>query len=340
MKEFAMMFMRVMWFFVLMSTGAHAGMTLLDSSYAMSLKFLSKNDVLYIRGKNATVITFNLQGSRVFLPSTLDPVILIAPGKTLILQNVTLVGFKPEHLTLQGPTSRLLFGEGVVLEMESDLDVTKTLTFSGNVVVNGNGKVLTIKDQKSLLVLDSSIFQIKDCVVKGLKNFVSATTGGYAASIQCGKTNSRLVLSGARCFLDSSWSLTTGYLSIVGDVSFTSTWATFAYSSGVPMTIQSNSTLSFLRGITFHYASIAGPNKLQFADATSVLAFHNSVFSCGSLGLNLSAGNLFFRGEATCKSLSADPLKALTFDVSLFTALLAGSTLSIDGTVSYGRPTR
>ena len=333
-----MMFMRVMLFFFFMSASVQAGMTLLDSSYSMSLRFLSKTDTLYIRGKKSNVITFNLNNSRVFFPSILDPVIIIAPGKTLILQNVTLVGFKPEHVTLQGPTSRLLLGAGVVLEMESDLDLTKTLTAVGNVVVNGNGKVLTIKDQQSFLVLDSSSLELKDCVVKGLKNFVSATAGGYATSIQCGRTSSRLILNSTRCLLDSSWSLTTGALNIVGDVSFTSTWATFAYTSGSPLLIQPNSTLSFLRGITFHYASVAGPNKLQLADATSALAFHDAIFSCGTSGLTLATGSMFLRGGVICKSSSADPLKALTLDASLFTALLAGSTLSIDGTVSYGRP--
>ena len=292
---------------------------------------------LVARGSKAASMVYDAQGRTIYLPAVSVPFISVAAGKTLTLQNVTLVGFRPEHVNLRSAASRFLLGSGVVVSLDRDLDLKSSLTFVGNATIDGGGKVLNFNNKAALVVTSNTVLSLKDCTVKGIKNF-KHYDGSNAASIMCSKDKGHIFLNSTKCFLDELWTFTSGQMSIGGDVSFASTWATFSYTTISNLTVYPRSSLSFERGMTFNYGSIAGPNKLILTDATSSLIFKNSIFLSGAQGINVTSGSLFIKGDVVFKNFVASPTAGITLDRSLFTALLAGSILSIDGIVAHGKP--
>lgn len=298
---------------------------------------LSPSNMLNARGKKADSMVYDAQGRTIYFPVDAgEGAIAIAAGKTLTLQNVRLVGFRPEYVDMQ-PSAVLYLGDNVVMSLDRDLDLRENITFSGKSVIDGNGKVLTFGEQAVVAVSSNSMLEIKDCVLKGVKTF-TGSDGKAASSLVCGKSSSKLNLNSVRCFFDAGWTFSAGVMSITGDVSFTSTWATVSYTSGAVLTVNPYSSLSLERGITFSFASNAGQNKFVLADGTSALLIKNSVLSTGAIGMTLRTGALFLKGDVLFKNTTTNVTRGITLDSSLFTAILSGSTLSIDGIVAHGSP--
>ncbi len=317
----------------------HAAVLTLDAAFYQDTapRSFSLSDTLVARGNSSSSMVYDGQGRTVFFSAVASPIIIVNAGKSLTLKNVTLVGLIPEHISLRSATSKFFLGDGVVMSLERDLDVNTTLTFSGNVTLNGRGKVIEFSNNAAFCVVDNSSLCIRDCRLKGMRDF--KTYGGANASrLMCSRTKGQLILDSVKCCLDASWSFTSGALNIWGDVGFTSSWATFTYVSGTPLTIVQNSSLLFDGGITFAFASRAGPNKLIFADASSTLVIKNSTLRVASQGLNLATGALFIKGDTLFKSDGVSSGSGITLDGSLYSSLLSGASLSIDGILSHGKP--
>jgi hypothetical protein len=287
-----------------------------------------------VKGSAAGTMTFEGGGTTLHFPASNDKVIIISAGKKLVFKNTTLIGFRLEHVQFNSATSKIFFGDGVVFELDQDLMVTSNLNFSGDVIFNGNGKSLGFQNQGSFSIYSGTTFFLKDCLVKGVKDF-KTTAGVSATRLMCDR-NAKLYLSSVRIMLEASWTFTSGTLGIFNDVSMTSTWATFSYKSGAPSTINSYSKLSFNQGMSFLYDSPAGANKLMLVDATSQLLFKNASFICGRFGMNLYQGNVLLQGSVLFNLSQALPKPGLSIDPRVNLIIPSGTNLSINGIIAHG----
>lgn len=291
---------------------------------------------LTVRGLKTNRMTFDGKNSKIFFPANDVPVIFIAPGKTLVVQNVTLVGFRPTHVELQSASSSFLFGDGVCWELESDLDFTKTMTVIGAITINGQDNVLRFANALSLRVEDNAFVEFKNCKLKGLGDFVDSQ-GRVASSIMCAPS-ARMSLHNVSSFLDSSWTFTSGSLDVGGKSVFKGIEKTFTYASGGNLTINAHASLTFTRGMIFQYASIAGRDKLRLLNETSQLFFDGATFLCGESGLTLRSGQLFLKGDVPFSTVSLDLAKGFILDDSLLTVITSNASLLVDGVVAHGQP--
>ena len=302
--------------------------------YGNNIREITLTNPLNVKGSAAGIMTFDGRGATLNFPASNDKVIVISAGKTLILKNTTLVGFRPEHVLFRSSTSKIFFGDGVVFELDQDLLLRSNLNLFGNVTLNGNGKSLGFENQGSFSLYSGASFSVKDCLIKGIKDF-KTTTSANATRFMCDKT-AKLYFSSVRMMLDSSWTFSSGALGIFNDVSMTSTWATFAYTSGAQSTINPYSKLSFNRGMTFVYDSIAGPNKLFLSDSTSQLAFRNASFVCGKKGINFYTGNILLQGSVLFNLSASLPSAGISVNPSVNLIIPSGTNLSINGIFAHG----
>jgi|GEM_PF-5488566 len=327
---------RFIFFSIFFVTACGAAATIDGASpFYPTSNFFSSTYPLKARGLKTSLMTFDGKNSKIFFPANDIPVILISPSKTLMIQNVTLVGFRPSHVQLQGSGSRLLLGSGVRWELESDLDFSKTMTVVGAVSVQGKGNVISFASKNPFLVTEKASLEINGCKIKGMGDFIDRN-GQNATSIMCA-SSARLALCNTTCFLDSSWSFTAGSLDIAGKTAFKGMQKIFTYISGSNFTINSYASLAFTRGMTFLYASKAGRNKLKLTDPTAQLYFDGATFVCGANGLTLSSGMMFLKGDVPFGTQSHDISKGFILDDSLLTVIQSNSSLSVDGVVVHGQ---
>ena len=306
------------------------------SPFYPTASYFSSAYPLFVRGAKTSFMTFDGKNRKLFFPANDIPVIMISPGKTLRMQNVTLVGFRPTHVNLQSPSSQFLFGPGVCWELESDLDFSRTMTVVGSLTVQGRGNVLAFADSKSLKVVDKASLELKNCKIKGVGDFVDAS-GQQATSIMCADS-ARLLLNNVACLLDTSWTFSSGSLDVVGNSMFKGIQKTFTYSSGANLTVNVHSSLTLTRGMTFQYASSAGSNKMLLTNQSSQLFFDGASFLCGASGLTLTSGQLFLKGDVPFTTASPDQTNGFILDDSLLTVILNNSSLLVDGVVAHGQP--
>lgn len=323
--------------FCLFFLGSCSGVATIDgpTPFVPTTNYFSSASPLNARGKKTDVMTLDGQNKKIFFPANDVPVIMVSSGKTLIVQNVTLVGFRPTHLQLQDAAAQFLFGSGVTLSLEADLDLTKTMTVTGSLSIQGNGNVLSLSSKLPLLVGNAAVLEINRCTLKGMGDWVNAA-GTTCSSIACAPT-ACLRLKNTTCQLDSSWSFTSGTLDLVGDVVFKGMQQKFSYSSPGLCSLAPYAVVSFMRGMTFFYQCPAGRSNLVL-DATSRLFFDGSSFVCGNSGLTLSAGQLFLKNDVSFATTTQDKTKGFILDASLLTAILSNASMLVDGTVAYGQP--
>ncbi len=308
----------------------------LDYAYnnGRMVREISLSNVLTARGRKAKIMVFDGLGSSMQLPLTPDPVIVVNGGCTLILRNKRLIGFRPEHVSLRGPDSKFLLGDGVSIDLEQDVVVTKNISIVGDVTFNGNGKAISFLGDGALTVFYSATCAIKDCLLKGLGDFTTST-GVSISRLKC-EDNAHLILSDTRCMLENSWSFTTGRLHFFADVSMTSSWATFKYLSGGVSDVNSNARLSFNGGMTFSYESSASESKFVLLDPSAVLAFNEASLVTGRNGMNVMNGKIFVSGTSTFNLESALPNPGLTILPPVVLTVLSGTNLKVAGLIAHG----
>jgi hypothetical protein len=148
--------------------------------------------------------------------------------------------------------------------------------------------------------------------------------------------SSRLVLSDCHIYLDNNYTLTNGMIDVLGDLHFTSTWASFIYSGSSDLCVCKGSRLVFDRGTTFSYDSAGGGSKLVMADETAEVILDSATLLVTSTGMTFSSGTLVLKGDCTLETASTDTTSGLILHDTSRTIVTPGARLNIQGAVANG----
>lgn len=144
------------------------------------------------------------------LPQHKRPVISIADGQTVVLKNIILEGFYPEHVSF-GVGSKLILGDNTYVLLAGDAALTYELECAGNVTLSGGGNVLTLTRSGALKAAGDKTLRLTDIVIKGL-----SSNGGHIIH-----QNASAVVSciDVDLHIDSNYTFSVGTLMFVGSQS-------------------------------------------------------------------------------------------------------------------------
>lgn len=156
-----------------------------ESNVLLKSESLSSNRSMSFNVPGVNAVSLDGCGFTLRLPQVKKHVIYVADGQTVVLQNMILDGFCPEHVSL-GVGSKLVFGDNAFVCLGSDSVLSYPIVFDGNAVFCGSGNVLTLSKTGALVSGSGKTLNLVDIVIKGL-----ATSAGqlvfqdHASTISC-----------------------------------------------------------------------------------------------------------------------------------------------------------
>lgn len=225
---------------------------------------------------------------------------IIQDNITLTLSYVVLKDFNPANISY-GTNSNIIFGNGVIWEIGSDLTLSQSFNIGGNVTIDGRGGNLTLANADSLLCTASnSALTLKDVHLYGLGGVgIDAGTG----RLRLATNTTGLILENSDIFMDADYNFATGYLQINGVSNIYGEGKTLTYSTTVASQVSSNSILRLQAGVTFTYAPTNNSQSLlTFVDSSSQLWLNSSTLISGSMGLELNTGTMVLQNSPTLQA--------------------------------------
>ena len=267
--------------------------------------------------------------------------VLLSGGKIILSEDLI---FKKDYM-LQGPgivelaNNRLLIGtknstastslyfdgsEQSVVDINSNISLASTWTFSGCCVLDCNGYAIYLENNGELVVEAGSSLHIKDAIIDGIST----------NNIRCLDDNAQITLQNVNWQQDGNYSFTQGaivfdeYVKMIGEY-------TFAYQTNMTSTICEKSELVLDEGFTFSYDPIiSSQSLLEFAADNSILSLKGGTIYASDTGLQMKTGLMnikqdsFFVSRDSTGIILGNSLSEDDFVVNFF----PGVTL----TVSFG----
>ena len=262
--------------------GGPADITI-SSDYSMSYDFcLSINHRLSVTNS----VTINGYGHSITFARKADDrgysnIFTIADGATVTLENVVLKDFREDAITV-GTGGKLLFGEGVYIELAEGQTLARDWTFNGNAVINSYGNTIDLGSHTIGVVQPQHTLTIQDTTLTGLKT----------NNVRCVGNNATITFKDSNLLLSNNYSVTCGALNFERDVVMTGT-NEFAYNSTQPATIATESSLFLDTGTTFKYAPTSSNRDLiVMEDVTSKLYLNGCTLNTTMTGMRLTKGSV------------------------------------------------
>jgi len=244
--------------------------------------YLSADRMLYVQED------ITIDGNNHFIQFARESgtLITVADGKTLVLTNIVLKDFSPDHFSL-GAGAQVIFGDGVTIELAKDETLTSNYVFRGTCRVNGQGNCLTFGAGGKLIAQgpDANL-EIENIILEDVDN----------SDIVCHYNSGTLKFAGdVFMLLSGNYTLSMGkflirnggILNVAGDNH------AFIYSTSETSTIDHFGTLFLDRNVTFSYDPPARNNLLWMVDDNAVLFMNGATLSVSDLvGLVLKIGAL------------------------------------------------
>lgn len=186
----------------------------------------------------------------------------------------------------------LYFDQGQDIECAASLGLHSGWTFSGDSKLDGNGKIICLKNGGEIIVERGSSFLLEDVVIMGVAG----------NNIRCLDSKSTLSLRNVTLVQDSDFSFTVGAIHFLQDCHVRGTHV-FAYQSAQTSTVFSRSELIFDKGTTFSFDPIWNESFdsnswrkarefLAFEDSSSVLLLKGATLHITTTSMKLKNGTL------------------------------------------------
>ena len=292
---------------------------------------LNVTSSVFFRGKNAASMIFDGQGFFLQMPRASAPFLQVAARKRVVLKNIVLKDFSPEHLKLLSAAS-LVFGDNVYLQLADTVQpISTSWVFDGiGAVVDGRGGSLQLSVADAILVNDAKEVTFKNVRLLG----VSST--GTTHRMRCAGPLSNIILDDSTVMINSFFNVTQGSVTARNDVTFKGLRSTFSWTSTGTLRLDPFACLKFDYGTTFSYdAASKTRTNVVFADASSLLYLNNATVYVTRTGLTLAGGSMYCENIVTLASEAQTEAEALILDKSLQAFVPNGSTVEIKGKVVY-----
>ncbi|MEI7580833.1 MAG: hypothetical protein WCJ17_03465, partial [bacterium] len=253
-----------------------------------------------LRFESAAALTYNGQGHRLICPSIMsgmladdetEAVLFVGDGSTdtiARLENVTLEGFKPQHLQCRGGADALIFSDRTTLVLKQDwIDdnfLNQALFFGSDIAAEDEEVCIDLQGHTISLASTNARLVMRGAATSSLriKNGRLIAVGDNFA----GEDPSLVSVGGAKIILEDvelcltrTLSIVDYPLDIVGYCSVSGDNAPEMYfiSDDINFTITSQATLSLRDGVTYNHCSNAA-HTFVFADATATLELVGATF--------------------------------------------------------------
>jgi hypothetical protein len=237
--------------------------------------YLSEQHIMNIQNS----VEFDGNGHSIYFASDSPNILQIAAGSTVVFKNVVFRNYYDAAIQL-GSGANVVFGNGVILELQETQQMMRPWIFTGNTTVFGCYNRVTL-DPIGIEVLPHSRLELHNLSLNGLKG----------NNIHCDGDTATVAFSAGDLQLDNIFSFTSGAMEFLQDVVMRGT-NTFNYESDAALTVTNDSRLRF-EDITFRYApSVASKDLFVLFDQTSQLFVDGVTLVSTRTGMRLTRGTL------------------------------------------------
>ncbi len=282
---------------------------------------------MIFRGSQAldSVMTLNGNGYVLQMPGKVTNVIVIPDGKKVLIKNVVLRDFLPDHIFL-GVDASISFGEGVVLQLADDAVLSHRYDFSGNCVIDGRYKMLDIGTVSS-----AGIRVSHGASVRIVNTYLMSVSGAH---LSCADSSSVIQLASSSVYMADDVHFEQGSIDIFGDVTFAGPNKEFNFKSDGAFTIKQNAQLYLDSSVSFVYDNpLSTVPGMVFEDATARLFLHGANLASRSSALTLRKGTIFVDGYSAFKTNPANHNALILVEIDANVKVQTGGILDVCGNV-------
>ena len=171
------------------------------------------------------------------------------------------------------------------LVVRSPLTLDGQFIFSGECIIDGLGNVVTCTSG-TIIVDAGSILTLKNLTLKGIS----------AGTIYCFDTTSTLFLDDVTWIQDGDYTFERGHVEFWNTTSCKGS-KVFTYQSEQISIIHKDATWFFDSGMTFSYGTTSARNLISCEDSTSILHFYETDLYSVVPGLQFTKGTIIVEGE-------------------------------------------
>lgn len=194
-------------------------------------------------------------------------------------------------------------GEEGLININSNISLSGTWTFSGTCIIKGNWNVLELGEDAEIVVERGSKLLFKDTKIKDLSG----------NKIRCLDEHSVVEFYEAKAKLDSDFTFTQGSINIV-DTFEVHGMAKFIYSSPVRLCICRCGYLKMMEGTTLSYAPPSVErNLISMENCYSFLELNGATLHSTSTGLQLTKGVVLISQDSYLSSDASVKSEGITF---------------------------
>lgn len=235
----------------------------------------------------------------------------------------------------------IIKGNGFTFAFTSSLAVpdNKTITISGNTIIEGYDNVLGFGARSQLILSSNTTLTIKNTILRNTRNSAAAPL------FQPAGPTSRLSFNNVIFELIGDIAFLQGQLFFYNEISITGT-SQVSYQTPTKGYIMPQSLVTFYPGSSLFYApSSTNKDLLQLTDKSSVLYFNGSNLLFTDTGMRLTKGRVWFDNKVTLSTTKpqrstitnglnfGNSSAGSTSDVDVF--VFAGARVQLSGTLFY-----
>ncbi len=235
------------------------------------------------------IYDFTVDGGTQFLgfTSSESPLLTVDTGVHVVFENILFRDFAPSQLELKEGAS-LVFGNESTIRVWQDDTLTYSWVFQGNTYIRGGGAILTLGEKGEIVLKgENSTLLIEGITLKGISS----------SKIRCESDTSKIIFQNVKWVQDDDFTFATGSFEVLNDFVLMGNETFFNYTSNQASTIDSDSMMKFMWGITFNYEPTDKTlNLIKMVNRTSALAFDTANLSAPN-GIQLTKGRLVIQDE-------------------------------------------
>jgi hypothetical protein len=226
----------------------------------------------------------------------------------------------------------MYFDNASDIELNANLDLEESWTFSGVNILNGNYNILYLQDKGKIVVDRGSSLLVKNITLRNVKN----------NNFFCMDNATTITFQDVSFVQDSDFTFSNGIFYVVSRLSIKGGYK-FVYQSPKSSRIESNATMFLDKNVTLSldlFTPLKNPIIMQ--DSTSILYLNGATLHATSTGLQLTKGTLEVNGkcylssDATCQNEGLMLGDGVSADNNLSIEVLPDSNLKLlSGYLAY-----
>lgn len=245
------------------------------------------------------------------------PIIYIATGGAVTLEEIVLQDFSPLHIATD-PSTSIVFGNRTTIELAKDETLTGTWSFEGACVLRGNGQTLTLGSLGKINVDKSgSSLLFENITIAGLSD----------KNLRCLNNSCSFLFKDTKLVLSDDFVVDTGFFNVLDQLKIVGA-KTLTYATDQQSTIASNASVYLAKNGTFNYAPpVADSTLINMTDETSTLWLDNATLSVTTTGFRLIDGTLMVANKSFLENTGATSLSESIAIKNI--DILAGGSLDV-----------